>query len=94
MPIEPHKPQTVNHKNITLQNYSSNNNHRLKSAVDMPIRVLKIGDLCDRMSSCENEARFLHQNEICATKKQNGCQPQCVHKHKIRLAVSHSQPQL
>ena len=30
----------------------------------MPICVLKRGDLCDRMSSRENEARFLHQNEV------------------------------
>ena len=29
----------------------------------MPICVLKRGDLCDRMSSHENEARFLYQNE-------------------------------
>ena len=41
-----------------------NTNHRLKSAVDMPICVLKRGYLCDRMSLRENEARFLHQNEI------------------------------
>ena len=41
--------------------------HRLKSAIDMPICVLKRGDLCDlcdRMSSLENEARFLYQNEV------------------------------
>ena len=30
----------------------------------MPMCVLKRGDLCDRMSSRENEARFLHQNEV------------------------------
>ena len=30
----------------------------------MPICVLKRGDLCDRMSSRENEARFLRQNEV------------------------------
>ena len=42
----------------------SNSNHRLKSTVDMPICVLKRGDLCDRMSSRENEARFFHQNEV------------------------------
>ena len=30
----------------------------------MPIFVLKRGDLCDRMSSRENEARFLQQNEV------------------------------
>ena len=30
----------------------------------MPICVLKRGDLCDRMYSRENEARFLHQNEV------------------------------
>ena len=75
-------------------------NHRLKSAVDTPTCVLKRGDLCDRKSSRENEARFLHQNEgkICATEKQNGCHSRFVphafaqaaqRKHKIRLAVSH-----
>ena len=26
--------------------YASNSNHRLKSAVNMPMHVLKIGDLC------------------------------------------------
>ena len=30
----------------------------------MPICVLKRGDLCHRMSSRENEARLLHQNEV------------------------------
>ena len=50
--------QLMTHDNITS---TSNSNHRLKSAVDMPICVLKTGDLCDRMSSHENEARFLHQ---------------------------------
>ena len=30
----------------------------------MPICVLKRRDWCDLMSSCENEARFLHQNEV------------------------------
>ena len=30
----------------------------------MPICVLKRGDLCDHVSSHENEARFLHQNEV------------------------------
>ena len=44
-------------------NKTSNSNHRLKSAVDMPMCVLKRGDLCDRMSSRENETRFLHQND-------------------------------
>ena len=29
----------------------------------MPMCVFKRGGLCDRMSSHENEARFLHQNE-------------------------------
>ena len=43
---------------------TSNSNHRLKSAVDMPICTLKRGDLCDGTSSRENEARFLHQNEV------------------------------
>ena len=43
---------------------TGNSNDRLKSAVDMPLCVLKRGDLCDRMSSRENEARFLHQNEV------------------------------
>ena len=39
----------------------------------MPICVLKRGDLSDRMPSRENEARFLHQNEVNgATEKQNG----------------------
>ena len=44
--------------------YVSDSNQRLKSAVDMPICVLKRGDLCDYMSSRENEARFLHENEV------------------------------
>ena len=44
--------------------YTSNSNHRLKSAVDIPICVLKRGEFWDRMSSRENEARFLHQNEV------------------------------
>ena len=39
---------------------TSNSNHRLKSADDMPICVLRRGDLYDHMSSRENEARFLH----------------------------------
>ena len=30
----------------------------------MPICVLKREDLCDHMPSRENEARFLHQNEV------------------------------
>ena len=30
----------------------------------MPSCVLKRGNLCDRMSSRENKARFLHQNEV------------------------------
>ena len=30
----------------------------------MPICMLKRGDLCDRMFSCENEARFLYQNDL------------------------------
>ena len=43
---------------------ASNSNHRLKSAVDMTICVLKRGNLCDCMSSRENEARFLLQNVV------------------------------
>ena len=81
---------------------TSNSNHGLKSAVDMPICVLKRGDLCERMSSHENEARFLHQNDVnlhdgetkwLPTKICSACictGPQC--KHKIRLAVSHCRP--
>ena len=49
---------------LLLTHKTSNSNHRLKSAVDMPICVLKRGDLCDCMSSHENEARFLYQNEV------------------------------
>ena len=49
---------------VTILLEASNSNHRLKSAVDLPICVLKRRDLCDRMSSPENEARFLHQNEV------------------------------
>ena len=30
----------------------------------MPICVLKRGVLCDRMSSRENESRYLHQNDV------------------------------
>ena len=30
----------------------------------MPMCVLKRGDLCDHLSSRENEARFLYQNEV------------------------------
>ena len=30
----------------------------------MPICVMNRGDFCDRMSSRENEARFLRQNEV------------------------------
>ena len=71
----------------------------------MPICLLKRGDLCDRMSSRENEARFLHQNEVkfARQRRQNGCQPRFVphafaqeaqQKHKIRLAVSHWRPQI
>ena len=42
----------------------------------MPMCVLKRGDLCDRMSSRENEARFLHRNEVkLREEKQNGRQP-------------------
>ena len=41
---------------------TSNSNHRLKSVVN--ICVLKKGDLRGRVSSRENEARFLHQNGI------------------------------
>ena len=55
---------TVAARDSHLINNTSNSNHRLKSAIDMPICVLKRGDLCDRMSSRENEARFLHQNEV------------------------------
>ena len=36
---------------------TSNNNHRLKSAVDMPICVLKRGNLRDHMSSFDKFAR-------------------------------------
>ena len=53
----------------------------------MPICVLKRGDLCDRMSSRENEARLLHQNEVKFPQAS-----QC--KHKIGLAVSHCRPRL
>ena len=51
-------------QNCMYTNNNSNDNHRLKSAVDMPICVVKGGDLCDRVSSRENEAIFLHQNEV------------------------------
>ena len=37
----------------------------------MPICVSKKGDLCDRMSSRENEARFLHQNEVNFARQRN-----------------------
>ena len=37
--------------------------------------VLKRGDLCDRMSSRENEARFLRQNEVNLCDRDRGCQP-------------------
>ena len=50
---------------------TSNSNHRLKSVVDMPMYVLKREDLCDRMSSRENEARFLHQNEVHFARQRN-----------------------
>ena len=31
---------------------------------DQQSQIEKRGDLCDRMSSRENETRFLHQNEV------------------------------
>ena len=37
----------------------------------MPICVLKRGDLCDRMSSSENETRFLHQSEVNFARQRN-----------------------
>ena len=40
---------------------NSNSNHSLKSAVDMPIFVLKRGLVCLHV---KNEARFSHQKEI------------------------------
>ena len=77
--------------------FTSNSNHRIKSAVDMPICVLKRGDLCDRMSSRENEARFVHQNEVnLRVRETNGRQPRSVshafaqaaqRKHKIRRGL-------
>ena len=48
---------------IYIYIYTSNSNHRLKNAVNMPICALKRGNLSDRMSSRENEVRLLHQNE-------------------------------
>ena len=67
----------------------------------MPICVLKREGTC--LSSRENGARFLHQNEVnFARQKQNGRQPRFVphafaqeaqRKHKIRLAVAHCRPQ-
>ena len=37
----------------------------------MPICVFKRRDLCDRMSSRENEARFLLQNEVNYARQRN-----------------------
>ena len=37
----------------------------------MPICVLKRGDLCGLMSSRENEARFLHKNEVNFAQQRN-----------------------
>ena len=43
----------------------------------MPMCVLKRGDLCDCMSSRENEARFLHQNDVnLRDRETNGRQSQ------------------
>ena len=37
----------------------------------VPEEEAKRGDLCDRMSSRENEARFLHQNEVKFARQRN-----------------------
>ena len=64
----------------------------------MPMCVLKRGDLCDRMSSHENEARFLLQNEVKFAQQRNKMAANLdlfhmhLHRHpnanKIRLASS------
>ena len=74
-----------------LNDKTSNSNHSLKSAVGMPICVLKRGNFCDRMSSRENEARFLQLNEVQRNKMAANLEfaQAAQRKHKIRLAVSH-----
>ena len=55
----------------------------------MPICVLKRGDLCDRMSSHENEARFLHQNEVNLRNRETKWPPTSVDLFRMHL---HRQP--
>ena len=47
----------------------------------MPICVLKRGDLFDRMSSRENEARFLHQNEVNLRDRETKWPPTLISDH-------------
>ena len=69
---------------VSFTNKTSNSNHRLKRVVDMPICVLKRGDLCDRTSPHENEARLLHQNELKKTKNKMVANLDlfCIHLHR------------
>ena len=79
---------------------TSNNNHRLKSAVDLKICMLKRQDLSLVWvkSSRENEARFLHQNEVNLCDRETKWPPThafaqaAQRKHKIRLAVFYCRP--